>query len=201
MPAANRLLASHLSTRNLFLTGLLLIPAYLLQDSLLVRVIQVSLFAFLADRAGKKIKWLYFVIMVSSITLFNLLTPFGRVLLTLGPLEITSGALRGGLMKGLTVVGLVFISLFSIRSDLALPGRLGGLIGRVFFYFEKILEGRKRIEPRRLIASIDDILESIYGAADEEPEIERFTLTDTRGWLFSGLLVTVNWLLLFLPIR
>lgn len=201
MPAANRLLASHLSTRNLFLTGLLIIPAYLLQSSILVRVLQVLLFAFLADRAGKKIKWLYFVIMVSSITLFNLLTPFGRVLVSVGPLEVTSGALRGGLMKGFTVVGLVFISLFSIRSDLALPGRLGGLIGRVFFYFEKILEGRKRIEPRRLIASIDDILESIYGAADEEPEMERFTKTDTRGWLFSGLLVTVNWLLLFIPIR
>ncbi|MFP4430234.1 MAG: hypothetical protein ACOCW6_11615 [Spirochaetota bacterium] len=201
MPAANRLLASHLSTRNLFVTGLFLIPAYLLQGSLPVRVIQVLLFAFLADRAGKKIKWLYFVIMVGSITLFNLLTPFGRVLLAIGPLEVTSGALRGGLMKGFTVVGLVFISLFSIRSDLALPGLLGGLIGRVFFYFEKILEGRKRIEPRRLIASIDDILDSIYGATDEEPEIERFTRTDTWGWLFSGLLVTVNWLLLFLPVR
>ncbi len=201
MPAANRLLASHLSTRNLFVTGLLLIPAYLLQGSLPVRVMQVLLFAFLADRAGKKIKWLYFVIMVGSITLFNLLSPFGRVLLTIGPVEVTSGALRAGLMKGFTVVGLVFISLFSIRSDLSLPGRLGGLIGRVFFYFEKILDGRKRIEPRRLIASIDDILESIYGAAEEEPEIERFTRTDTRGWLFSGLLVTANWLLLFLPIR
>lgn len=201
MPAANRLLASHLSTRNLFLTGLLVIPAYLLQSSLPVRVVQVLLFAFLADRAGKKIKWLYFVIMVSSITLFNLLTPFGRVLVSVGPLEVTSGALQGGLMKGFTVVGLVFISLFSIRSDLALPGRLGGLIGRVFFYFEKILEGRRRIEPRRLIASIDDILESIYGAEDEEPEIERFIVTDTRGRLFSGLLVTANWLLLFIPVR
>ncbi len=201
MPAANRLLASHLSTRNLFLTGLLVIPAYLLQPSLLVRVPQVLLFAFMADRAGKKIKWLYFVIMVTSITVFNLLTPFGRVLFSVGPLEVTSGALRGGVMKGMTVVGLVFISLFSIRSDLALPGRLGGLIGRVFYYFEKILEGRKRIEPRRLIASLDDILESIYGEADEEPEMERFTETDLRGWLFSGLLVSLNWLLLIVPMR
>ena len=201
MPKANRLLASHLSTRNLFLTGLLIIPAYLLQPGLLIRVLQVLLFAFLADRAGKKIKWLYFVIMVSSITIFNLLTPFGRVLFSVGPFEVTSGALRGGVMKGMTVVGLVFISLFSIRSDLALPGRLGGLIGRVFFYFEKILEGRKRIEPRRLIASLDEILESIYGEAGDEPEIERLTATDLWGRLFSGILVSFNWLLLFIPIR
>ena len=103
-------------------------------------------------------------------------------------------------MKGFTIVGLVFISLFSIRSDLALPGRLGGLLGRTFFYFEKILEGRKRLEPRRLIASIDAILESIYRRSAEEPETGRFTKTDRKGWLFAGALVSVNWLLLFFPI-
>jgi hypothetical protein len=74
-------------------------------------------------------------------------------------------------------------------------------LGRTFFYFEKILEGRKRLEPRRLIPSIDAILESIYRQSEEEPEAERFTKTDRRGWLFAGVLVAANWLLLFFPIR
>ncbi|MFW5729824.1 MAG: hypothetical protein ACOCYG_09170, partial [Spirochaetota bacterium] len=73
----NRLLRKHLDARHLFIAGGLLIPAYLFQDLLVVRVAQVLLFALLASIAGKKIKWLYFVIMVASITLFNLLTPMG----------------------------------------------------------------------------------------------------------------------------
>ncbi len=202
MPAANRLLADHLSTRNLFLTGLLVIPAYLLQANLVIRVAQVLLFAFLADRAGKKIKWLYFVVMVSSITIFNLLSPFGRVLASVGPIEITEGALRAGVMKGFTIVGLVFISLFSIRADLSLPGRLGGLIGKVFYYFERILEGKRRLQPRRLIDSIDGILSSIFQeGTSASSRVERLQTSDAWGALFAVILVAGNWLLLFVRMQ
>lgn len=192
----NRLKA-HFSASELFFTGLLALPAYLLQPSLAVRVVQVLVFAALAHLAGKRIMWIYFVVMVASITFFNLLTPFGRVLVSIGPLPITEGALRGGLMKGFTVVGLVFISLFSIRPDLRLPGRLGGLVARVFFYFERIIEGKKRIEPRRLISSIDDILEELYTPGDTRDAVSMNAVSTTMiGYALMVAIPAANWLVL-----
>ncbi len=190
-------LKEHFGASQLFFTGLLALPAYLLQPSLTVRVVQVLCFAALAHLAGKRIMWVYFLIMVASITFFNLLTPFGRVLVSIGPLPITEGALRGGVMKGFTIVGLVFISLFSIRPDLQLPGRLGGLVARVFFYFERIIEGKKRIEPRRLIASIDDVLEELYTPGDTGDAVKVETVPTTLvGYTLMVTIPAVNWIAL-----
>ncbi len=190
-------LKQHLNAMHLFLTGALVLPAYLFQPLLAVRIVQVLLFAGLAHLAGKRIMWLYFAVTVFSIAFFNLLTPFGRVLVSIGPLTVTRGALEGGVMKGFTIVGLVFISLFSIRPDLRLPGRLGGLVARVFFYFERIIEGKKRIQARRLIASIDDVLEELYvpGAVAESAPVER-VVTTAMGYALMVAVLGLNWGLL-----
>lgn len=152
------LLAAHLNPRLLFLTGIVVIVCFLFQQNLIVRIGQVLVFAALVVLAGKRIRIGYFLIMVTSITVFNLLTPVGEVLLRLGPIVVTRGALRQGLMKGFAIPGLVFISLFAVRSDLRLPGRLGGLVARLFFYFEHLLEGRKRIRLKRFVDSVDELL-------------------------------------------
>lgn len=183
---------------HLFITSAVILPAYLLQDELIVRMAQVLLFATLSTVAGKKIKWLYFVIMVGSITFFNLLSPMGRVMFSVGPLEVTQGALRNGVMKGVTIVGLVFISLFSIRPDLRLPGRLGGLLVRLFYYFERIVDTkRKKLEARRLIESIDDILDSLYRPGrPQEPPAAGTVATTALGASAMAVLVVTNWVLL-----
>ncbi|MFW6250436.1 MAG: hypothetical protein ACOC47_04960 [Alkalispirochaetaceae bacterium] len=197
----HRLLRENFSALHLFLTGAITLPAYLLQDNLYVRLAQVLLFAALASVAGKRIKWLYFLVMVSSITFFHLLVPMGRVIVEVGPLPITEAALRNGLLKGLTIVGLVFISLFSVRSDLKLPGRLGGLVARLFFYFERIMEGEHRIEARRVIASVDEALSSIYapGVPTQEVTLIEGAARVSSGWARAAmvLFVTVHWLALF----
>jgi heptaprenyl diphosphate synthase len=194
---------SNFFTRNthplhLVITSALILPAYLFQDSLPIRVAQVLTFAVLSTVAGKKIKWMYFLIMVASITFFNLLTPIGRVLTSLGPFTITAGALENGVMKGFTIVGLVFISLFSIRPDLVLPGRLGGLLVRLFYYFERIVETkRQRLEPRRLIGSIDDILDTLYvPGRPQEPSGRSSQATTALGAAFMAAIVSANWALL-----
>ncbi|MFP4300656.1 MAG: hypothetical protein ACLFPW_11525 [Spirochaetaceae bacterium] len=196
----HKLLRDNFSAFHLFLTGAITLPAYLLQDDLYIRLFQVLLFAVLAALAGKRIKWLYFVIMVSSVTFFHLLVPMGRVLFEVGPLVITEVALRNGLLKGLTIVGLVFISLFSVRSDLTLPGRLGGLVARLFFYFERIMEGRHKIEAKRLIGSIDEVLTSIYapGIPMEPVELTDGAAQVSRGWARGAMILFVafHWLLL-----
>jgi heptaprenyl diphosphate synthase len=183
---------------HLFITSALILPAYLFQDELLIRVGQVLAFAALSTVAGKKIKWMYFVIMVSSITFFNLLTPMGRVLVSVGPITITGGALRNGVMKGFTIIGLVFISLFSIRPDLRLPGRLGGLLVRLFYYFERIVETkRQKLEARRIIGSIDDILDSLYQPGrPQQPPAEAAAMTTAAGAVFMATAVAGNWALL-----
>lgn len=151
-------LAARISPPHLFLTGVVVITAFLFQQDLAVRAVEVALFAVLAELAGKRIRWGYFFIMVTTITIFNLLAPVGEVLVRIGPVAITRGALIAGLMKGLAIPGLVFISLFAVSSDLRLPGRLGGLIARLFFYFERLLDGKSRIRLRGFIESIDEVL-------------------------------------------
>ena len=158
-------LAPHTHPLHLFITGILVIVCFLFQQNLFVRIGEVALFAVLAILAGKRIRWGYFVIMVVSITLFNLLTPVGEVLVRLGPLVITRGALEQGLMKAFAIPGLVFISLFAVRPDLRLPGRFGGLVARLFFYFEHVLEGRKQIRIRRFVETVDTLLLSVLEAS------------------------------------
>ncbi|MFW5689233.1 MAG: hypothetical protein ACOC1U_06660 [Spirochaetota bacterium] len=218
-------LARHTAALHVFIAGVLTIVAFLFQDSLVVRAGQVLAFAGLATLAGKRIRWGYFAIMVSSITFFNLLTPVGRVLVEIGPLPVTEGALGQGLLKGLAIVGLVFISLFAVRPDLRLPGTFGGILARLFFYFERVLETRRRVSAARLVGSVDEILMELYppddpGAAHAEaspggdpatggapapreatgapPEPRETTArTDALGWAIMGLLVAVNWAFVF----
>lgn len=155
-------LASHISPSFRFWTGLSLIPAYFMIESSLVKACLVILFFCTATLAGKRIRFFYFLFLVSSITFFHLLTPMGRVLADIGPIPITAGALETGVHKGLTLCGLVFLSLFSVTPALKLPGKIGGLLARMFYYFEEILDGRKRISPGNFIGSLDDVLMDLF---------------------------------------
>ncbi|TVQ25222.1 MAG: hypothetical protein EA383_08825 [Spirochaetaceae bacterium] len=191
-------LSRNIAAVHLFAGATLILPAYLFQQNLLVRIAQVLLFAWLATVNGKRIKWNYFVIMVTSITFFHTLNPFGEVLLSIGPYTMTRGALRGGLFRGVTIVGLVFLSLFSIRPDLKLPGKLGGLLGQVFYYFERVFEGKKKIRVKAIIESLDEILWDLFIPGETvEPAYIEGSQTTVRGWLFLFVLVGTNWFFLF----
>ncbi len=195
-------LARHTAPLHVFLVGVVTIVAFLLQGELVVRLFQVLLFAVIATLAGKRIRWGYFLIMVGSITFFNLLTPVGQVLAELGPIRVTEGALEQGLMKGLAIVGLVFISLFAVRAELRLPGTFGGILARLFFYFERILDARKRVTASRLVESVDGILMELYppetrdGGADAGavagPETGESARTDALGAVFLIVVVVAN---------
>jgi len=184
-------LAAHVNPLHLFLTGIVVIACFLFQQNLVVRICQVLAFAGMAGLAGKRIRIGYFLIMVTSITFFNLLTPVGEVLLRLGPIVVTRGALRQGLMKGFAIPGLVFISLFAVRPDLRLPGRFGGLIARLFFYFEHLLEGRKQIRLKRFVDSVDELLMDLPRSTTSSATCDgspSSTHTTYRGYLFVSIL-------------
>jgi len=165
-------LAKYISPSLRFWTGMALIPAYFMVDSLANKALLILLFALMATWAGKKIRVFYFVFLIGSITFFHILTPVGRILTVVGPLKITTGALMTGLAKGMTLCGLVFLSLFSVTPALRLPGRMGGLLARTFYYFEEILNGRKKITARVFIGSLDTVLLELFppDRMDEIPE-------------------------------
>jgi len=143
-----------------FAWGTLLLLLFLPQRALAPKAAEVLLFGLLGAAAGRRVSWAYFAFLSLSIAAFNLLSPWGRVLAALGPLRITEGALVTGLSKGITVTGLVLISLFTVSRELALPGRFGVFLARSFYYFERLSAERRRIRRAHVWEDIDAILES-----------------------------------------
>ncbi len=198
------LIGRHVGAAPRFITGMLMLPPYLMIDNLLYKLILAAFFAGLALLAGKRIRWGYFLILISSVTFFHLLTPWGRVLYEIGPVTITVGALKNGLTRGITLVGMVFLSVAAVRPELELPGRLGGLLGRTFFYFESILEGKKRLTRKNFFVSLDTLLlerfdperENLGGHTEEELSVPLSADTgkgSISGWLPAGSVALIPW--------
>ena len=178
----------------LFAAGALLFPAFLMQQDLVVRALQIGLFITLHAFSGRRVRPVQFLVVSAGIVLFNLVIPTGRVLVSVLGLPLTEGALKSGLFKATAMSGLIALSQFSIRSDLRLPGRLGGLIGRSLFYFEKIMGERRRIDRHDIIGSLDRLLLELQGSAGPGTRVktERSTLTWGGIWALAAI-VCVNW--------
>ena len=157
-PRRAALLEKHLSTPGACIAGLIALVLFLLVEGTLPRLAQVIVLGLLTRAAGKRLLYSYFIFLMLSVVFFHLLIPEGRVLLSIGRLAITEGALLTGLHRGLTIIGLVFISLFSIRRDLKLPGKPGKLISATLRYFEQIYRKRKSASLARLVQYLDTIL-------------------------------------------
>jgi heptaprenyl diphosphate synthase len=193
-PRAASFMTTNASPRVLFLAGALLFPAFLLQQDIAIRALQIALFMVLNAISGKRIRFLQYFIVAAGIVVFNLVIPTGRVLLSVIGLPITEGALKSGLLKATAMTGLIALSQFSIRSDLRLPGRIGGLIGQSLFYFEKIMGERRRIERKDIIGSIDTVLLEIYSAGIVEKSATKTRAHSTLpGLAVLSSVVLINW--------
>jgi len=181
-----------LSPKHLFTAGLLTIPALLFQRDTALLLIQAALFLLLAWFRGRKIKPLLIISFFAGITIIHLIAPYGRILFELGFIRITTGALNSGLQKAGLLIGLIYLSQFSVDSRIYFPGRLGGVIGRVFFYFERIMEFRGHISRKHPIADLDAVLFRIQehpkpGREDSLPK------TEPLGWFFLAGMVLINY--------
>ena len=155
----------NVSSSFLFIGGALLFPAFLFQQDVVIRALEFGMFLVLNLLSGKRVRVLQYLIVSAGIVVFNLVVPTGRVLVSVLGLPITEGALKSGLLKATAMSGLIALSQFSIRSDLRLPGRLGGLIGRSLYYFERIMGERRRIDRKDIIGSIDTLLLDVQDEA------------------------------------
>lgn len=199
----------NLSASLLFWAGTAALPAFLMQDSLPIRVFQVVLFGVLTALAGKRLLWGYFFTLTVTITIFHLIVPSGAVLFEVGAFRVTLGALQTGLFKSLTILGMVFLSLVAVRADLRLPGRLGSLVGKIFWCFEQIMErrGERQHADLGLVARADALLDSLYseliGMDDQVADTQARKATASRSTLaglgIAVLLVGAQWAALLVP--
>lgn len=160
--ARRDLLGRVLSPRAAFFTGCAALPAFLFLESIPARAAITAVFVALALLSGKRLRPWYPLSATLGIVAAHLLLPSGRVLLSLGSFPIASGSLEMGAARALTFVGLVYLSFFSVRPGLPLPGRFGGLLARTIYHFERLLEEPWRPDRRDLCGSLDRLLWSIY---------------------------------------
>jgi len=188
---------AYASPQALFLCGALLFPPFLMQQDIVIRAGLILLFMLLDVIAGKRVRLLQFGVVSAGIVLFNLVIPTGKVLTAPLGLAITEGALKSGLMKATAMTGLILLSRFSIRANLRLPGRIGGLIGRSLFYFEAIMSERNRIDRKDIIGSMDALLLSVRNAGEpavrESAERNTHTPMNARGIAVLAFILAFNW--------
>ncbi|NQT60913.1 MAG: hypothetical protein HQ557_18250 [Bacteroidetes bacterium] len=152
------------------IAGLLIIPTFLLQKNLILMAVQVAFVMVLAVLKGRKIKPVPVLVVLISVVLMNLLQVNGKVLFTVGSFSVTLGALKIGLDKALTLIGMLYVSQYMVSGKPKLPGKFGQLLSKQFLFFEYIVTSWKRPERGKFIESLDTVLETmehIYPEADK----------------------------------
>ncbi len=175
-----------LTPRHKLVLGLLFIPAYLLQQSLLIRSIQLFILITLYILQGGKFRILPNFMLVSGIVLAYIVRPAGKILFMLLDFPVTRGALISGLSRSLMLIGLIYLSRLSVSSKLKFKGTPGNLIGRVFYYFEAITEGPGKLKISKfnksgildsLIEYIDNLLISVEKESNQK-EIKKVYINE-----------------------
>jgi hypothetical protein len=147
----------------LFLTGLASLLPFLFTESLLAKGLLTGFYFLCAGLSGKRLKLVPTLVAFLGITAANLATPLGQVIVYLGTFPVTLGALRLGVLKALTLLGMIALSRFTLRTYVPLKGRLGAVISRMFFYFERITERKTKLRRAHLWEDIRALIEEVRG--------------------------------------
>ncbi len=190
----------HVSSSFLFITGFCIAPTIILQHNLFIKFYQILVFAVISYILKQRIILLgSFVFFISTVVL-NLFSPLGKVLVKIGPFPITEGSLNSGLSKALTIIGLMYLSRFSVRSNLNLPGRFGSCISKTLFYLNCLVEEKKSISRKDIVGSLDALFEKVYNNKKYNPAI-RFGKTSMYGVILLLALLLLNWGLVFYSLK
>ena len=140
------------------LIGLLFILVFYLFNILYVKVIITVLFIILALLNGRRIRILRILIIFSCIVFMNILIPKGKIYFNVLNFCITEGALFAGINKGITLICLIYISMFAVSKDLKLPGIAGEIFLKIFFYFNELSKMKGLFKKGKFINNIDNVL-------------------------------------------
>ncbi len=149
------------SAKTYFFTGLVLLPFLAFSPNLSWSIVCFLLVLILNILSKRKIALFPLILMSFAIVVFNVLSPAGRVIFSVGEFRITEYALVSGLKKALTLGGMVLLSRWMIRPSLRLPGSFGELVSQSFIMLERLLEEKHQFKRENIVASLDIILEKI----------------------------------------
>ncbi|MDR0909584.1 MAG: hypothetical protein LBM77_07440 [Spirochaetaceae bacterium] len=188
------------SAKALALAGLLAMPAFVFCPSTPLRILQFLFFWFAAWLSGKKNNPLITLAIILGIVLFNLIVPYGQVLYTIGPFQITGGALGSGIHRAVTLEGLIMLSRIAVRRDLKLPGFFGEIIADSFKIYADIEERRHKVQRKNILKNIDNLMLELSQAEDETTtkSQNKIQKTSIKGWLILATGVLIAWGLYFL---
>jgi hypothetical protein len=162
-------LQSNITDKHLLIGGLLTAAGFLLQREPVPKLSLVFVFMSLVFVSNKRIRILPPAAIFISVTAMNLFRPYGSLLCSVGPLQITAGALEIGIIKASTLVGLIYVSRFFVRPTVKLPGTVGALLGNTLYYFEIITEKWRKTESDTLFDRIDTLLLELDTEATRAP--------------------------------
>lgn len=196
MHILKKLIKIQFSPGVLFVHGLCILPAFLLQEVLFIRVFQTVIFIiltfFLPGTAAKKRKHLMFsLITFVFILVFNVFTPHGEVLYRLFSFPVTWGAIRTGIFKGTVFTGLLSLSKITVMKNLTLTGSAGKMIGMVFYYFQKLNEIQGKYKTKNIIKRIDSILLDISTSRGSGNPVLKAKKRKTSGAGISLIILSV----------
>ncbi len=180
-----------ISPKILFFAGLLTMIAVGLERDPYIRGVLALIMIINSLIGGKKFRLLPNVIILASLITIHLLTPFGKVIYTVGSFPITLGAVERGAGRGFMLITLLYASRIYLSPKLQFPGYFGRLLGETFSYFEILRESEHKIHPKTFIQDIDvrllELEESITHPKKEYlAQVAPRGITTLRGWIFVG---------------
>ena len=181
----------------LLVSGLLITPTILLQSNLVIKTLQILTMLFLCIVSKKQLSIVWSSLFFILTVIFNLLSPFGKIIVKVTVFPVTQGALFLGFNKGLNLLGLLYISRFSVRTDYVFPGSIGRSITKMFFYLHCLLELRNIFNIKDAVGSLDRLFQTVYSYVPKKSTIMKRRLTGI-GILFISGIIVFNWGCVFL---
>ena len=151
--------------RNLaeFIIGMMLFPVFFLQKSTAAVWIFTAVFYGMAMiRKHGRVRLLPSLLMTVAVTFFALLSPYGKIIVSIGKFHITHDALLSGLHKSGILTGMVFLSQFAVSSRMSIPGKAGRFLHRMMSVSDALGSERIAFTRGHVIEAIDARLEKIW---------------------------------------
>ncbi|MGN0728507.1 Gx transporter family protein [Treponema sp.] len=96
------------------------------------------------------------------IVFFSLFSPQGKILFSIGGLDVTLGALTFGAVKAGRLCGFVFVSKFLVSENMFFRGRAGSVFSLVMGYFSRLTETKIQLSWKNIISVIDSRLCAVW---------------------------------------
>jgi len=186
-----------------FIACIVIAPAIILQQDLLIKIIQFGLLLLLLVLNKKQLHLKGSILFIIVTVLFNLSVPTGRVLITIFGFPITLDAIESGCGKALTLLTLLYLSKLLIylipngnrrKTQPTILSRYRDLLDKTLFYFTQLLEQKKKYPLNKIWESLDEILMNTYKSSNRTSKAGKAGQKTTGcGIFFLVGICCINW--------